>query len=125
MYFNNTSRLLNVYFIYRYYDKKEIDDCLYLEGKKSYCCQRGATFVLKNKRPLKLKESLKELEQQLLTNKVVFYDWKNDNILSIFLNTGLIIAIGVNVNSKDIYKITFDRFLIGKLLSENVCDGKL
>ncbi|KAK6640204.1 hypothetical protein RUM44_011890 [Polyplax serrata] len=106
----------------RYYDKKEVDDCPYLEGKKSYHHQRGTSFILKNKRPLKLKNCLKELEQQLSVNKIVYSDWKNDSTLTIVLNTGLVIFIGVNINTSDIYKVNFDRFLIGKLHSENVCD---
>lgn len=67
---------------------------------------------------------MKELEQQLSVNKIVYSDWKNDSTLTIVLNTGLVIFIGVNINTSDIYKVNFDRFLIGKLHSENVCDGQ-
>ena len=97
---------------------------MFLEGKKTYCHRRGSTFVLRNKRPFKLKEKLKELEQQLINNKIVYFEWKDNNILSLVLNTGLIIAIGVNGLTKDVYKITFDKFLIGKLQSDSICDGK-
>lgn len=81
-------------------------------------------MVLSNKRPLKLKDALKDLEQHLLSSKIVFHCWKDDSILQLILNTGIIVNIGINVYNGDIGKITFDKFLVGKLLSDNITDGK-
>lgn len=107
---------------FRYYDKKELIDCPYQEGKKAYSENRGTSYVIKNKRPLKLKENLKELEQLLFNHKIVFYEWKDDCILQLILSTGIIVNIGVSIHTGNVLKITFDKYLLGKLLSENITD---
>jgi hypothetical protein len=49
-------------FFYRYHEKKEVTDSPYNESKRSYAEKRGMTWLLQNKRPTKLKESIRELE---------------------------------------------------------------
>jgi len=49
-------------FFYRYHDKKDVTVSPYNESKRSYAEKRGMTWLLHNKRPAKLKDSVRELE---------------------------------------------------------------
>nr|CAD7570477.1 unnamed protein product [Timema californicum] len=105
-----------------YHEKKDNTDSPYTEGKRTYAEKRGMTWVPPNKRPNKLKESIKELEEQLVQQKVVFCRWQDNCILQIMLGSGLLVNICVNVFTGDVVKIVFDKYLVGKLLSDYVTD---
>jgi hypothetical protein len=45
-------------------------------------------------------------------------------MLQIMLSSGMLINICINIFTGDILKIVFDKYLMGKLLSEYVSDGK-
>lgn len=45
----------------RYHVKKDSTD-VYQQSKKAYCVSRGITWTVQNKRPVKLKDKIKELE---------------------------------------------------------------
>nr|CAD7399465.1 unnamed protein product [Timema cristinae] len=107
---------------FRYHEKKDNTDSPYTEGKRTYAEKRGMTWVPPNKRPNKLKESIKELEEQLVQQKVVFCRWQDNCILQIMLGSGLLINICVNIFTGDVVKIVFDKYLVGKLLSDYVTD---
>lgn len=47
-------------FFFRYHDKRI--DGTYEEGKRSYCQERGMTYVPENKKGNKLRHSIKYLE---------------------------------------------------------------
>lgn len=59
---NNSSVIffLIIYNSFRYHDKRI--DGIYEEGKRSYCQERGMTYVPENKKGNKLKHSIKYLE---------------------------------------------------------------
>lgn len=111
-------------FSFRYYDKRELTGSVYERGKQDYSEKHGVPYILQNKRPFKLKDSLKELEQTLSSHKLVFSDWRCDNIIQFIFSTGLIVNIWVDIHNGSITRIIFDKFLVGKLLSENISDGK-
>lgn len=75
-----------------------------------------------NKRPTKLKNKLKELEDLLLQNKVVFSGWENSNI-QLLLSRGIKITINVNPITSDINSISFDKSLMTKIQNECIYDG--
>lgn len=45
-------------------------------------------------------------------------------MLQLMLSSGILINISVNIFTGDVLKIVFDKYLMGKLLSEYVTDGK-
>jgi hypothetical protein len=47
---------------YRYHEKKDVTDSPHSESKRSYAETRGMTWLLQNKRPTKLKDSVRILE---------------------------------------------------------------
>lgn len=104
---------------FRYHDKRV--DNTYEEGKRSYCQERGMTYVPENKKGNKLKHSIKYLEDQLRDNCVVYCQWYDDSIVQLMLNNGLLIQIQVCTFTGDVQEINFDKYLVGKL-SEHVSD---
>lgn len=55
-------------------------------------------------------------------NSIIYCQWYDDCVLQLMLTNALIIQIQVNIATGDIYKITFDKYLVGKLL-EHISDG--
>ncbi|PSN33632.1 hypothetical protein C0J52_14255, partial [Blattella germanica] len=107
---------------FRYHEKKDVTDSPYNESKRSYAEKRGMTWLLQNKRPNKLKDSIRELEELLAQHKVVFIQWRDNCLLQMLLSSGMLVNICVNIFTGDIVKIVYDKYLIGKLLSEYVAD---
>lgn len=107
---------------FRYYDKKSNDDSTSYEGKKSYAEKRGHVWVPQNKRPVRLKENIKELEEHLSQQRIVLCQWRDCSLLQLMFSSGLFVNVTVNIFTGDPISITFDKFLVGKLLSDYVAD---
>lgn len=90
-------------------------------SKKSYCERRGIHCNLTNKRPGKLKDKLRELEESLNQNRVVCSRWEA-NRLRLLLSKGVLVTIGVNELS-DVTNIGFDRSFVAKIQNEVISDG--
>lgn len=93
------------------------------QSKKQFCEQRGLIWHVLNKRPHKLKDKLRELEEYLVHNKIVYIAWEDDR-LKLLLSTGLIVTINTNSSTGDITSIFFDKHLAAKLQVNIICDGK-
>ncbi|XP_051174546.1 WD repeat-containing and planar cell polarity effector protein fritz [Leptopilina boulardi] len=104
---------------FRYYDKR-IEN-VYAEGKRSYCEKRGMIYTPQNKKGIKLKDSLKYLEEQLKDHSTIYCQWNDHCTVTLMLGTGLLIYIQISVQSNDIEKIVFDKYLVGKL-SDHISD---
>ncbi|KYN02744.1 WD repeat-containing protein C2orf86 like protein [Cyphomyrmex costatus] len=104
---------------FKYHDKRI--DGTYEEGKRSYCQERGMTYVPENKKGNKLKHSIKYLEGQLKDNSVIYSQWYDDSVVQLMLSNGLLVQIQVCLFSGDVQEINFDKYLVGKL-SEHISD---
>ncbi|XP_015586643.1 WD repeat-containing and planar cell polarity effector protein fritz isoform X2 [Cephus cinctus] len=104
---------------FRYHDKRTDD--LYEEGKRSYAQKRGMVCVPQNKKGNKLKDSIKYLEEQLKDNSTVYCQWYDHCIVHMMLSSGLLVQIQINCPSGDIQKISFDKYLVGKV-SDHISD---
>lgn len=78
----------------------------------------------KNKHPGKLKTVLKQFEDELKSKKVVFCEWSDHKSFQLMLSNGLLIYVEVNAFTGDVSRINFDKYFVGKIISENICDGK-
>lgn len=67
---------------------------------------------------------MKDLEEALVNNKIVNYNW-SDNKLHLLLSTGLLVNIVVNNSTGDINNIVFDKQLSAKIQANIICDGNL
>ncbi|KAL1404735.1 hypothetical protein pipiens_005237 [Culex pipiens pipiens] len=107
----------------KYYEKKsENAKSIYSEGKKHYFESRGFKWNVDNKKPNKLRNALKLLEEELRQRRIVFCKWKNNLIVQIMLSNGLLIHVAINPFTGDINRIYFDKYFIGKLISEQITD---
>lgn len=109
------------YGAFKYYLKKDLNNC-YGSAKKEFCEKRSVLWHPTNKRQNKLKERLKELEEYLIQNKIIYYCWK-DKSLQLLLSTGLLVNINVKEETGDITYISFDKQLSTKLQVNIICDG--
>ncbi|XP_030747226.1 WD repeat-containing and planar cell polarity effector protein fritz homolog [Sitophilus oryzae] len=109
---------------YKYFLKKDLVDTVYAQAKRHFAEQVGITYVPNNKRPEKLRERLKELEEYLLHNKIVYYSWET-NRLRLLLSTGLIVDLTIHDKTGDLLSIRFEKHLSAKLQVNIICDGVL
>nr|XP_039258964.1 WD repeat-containing and planar cell polarity effector protein fritz homolog [Styela clava] len=86
----------------------------YYHTKQQYVESRGGTWILPNKRPERLKDSIKELEEILKSHKILHVKWNKRNSLQIIVHSGLLINILLSENC-DIQKIFFDKSLLTKI----------
>uniref|UniRef100_A0A182SX86 WD repeat-containing and planar cell polarity effector protein fritz n=1 Tax=Anopheles maculatus TaxID=74869 RepID=A0A182SX86_9DIPT len=102
--------------------KSDTSRTLLSEGKRSYCESRGLKWSLDNKKPNKLRHSLRLLEDELRQKRLVYCKWKNNVLLQLMLSNGLLVHLSINPFTGDINRIYFDKYLIGKLISEHITD---
>ncbi|KAJ8781243.1 hypothetical protein J1605_011227 [Eschrichtius robustus] len=73
--------------IYQYYDKKEppvsATEHGNLEEKQKLAESRDFPWTLKNRRPEKLRDSLKELEELMQNSQCVLSKWKNKYVCQV------------------------------------------
>lgn len=69
-----------------------------------------------------MKASLKHLDEELKCKKVVYCAWNSETSFNLLLASGLLVWIKIDLISGDIKEINFDKYFIGKLISENICD---
>lgn len=100
---------------FKYYDKTQYKaslDRLYSQDKMSYAQGRGQLWMLEGKR---LKGSVKELEELFAEQPVIFNAWRSSTFLQLMFASGLIANVHLN-KMGDLDKITYDKFLVGRLL---------
>ncbi|XP_017784359.1 PREDICTED: WD repeat-containing and planar cell polarity effector protein fritz [Nicrophorus vespilloides] len=108
------------YGAFKYNIRKDPSVLIYQNVKHTYAEQRGLKYVIINKRPHKLRDKIKDLEEALVQNKIIFQTWQEDT-LKLLLSRGLIVTI--KTHSTDIASITFDRNLLNRIQNEIISDG--
>lgn len=93
------------------------------EGKQNYAEQRNHQYVLDNRKSKKIRTSIRKFEDQLKQNRVICCAWRDNVVLQLLLSNGLLVHICFNIFTGDIIRMAFDRFFIGKLISECVTDA--
>lgn len=107
---------------FRYQDKNTVcKERIYYEDKRHYLEARGIMVTPKNSRPSKLREALRELEELLSKERVIWEGWQT-HVYQLIFASGVISTLTVSLNTGDLTRITFDKFLVGKLLSEHLAD---
>lgn len=87
----------------------------YFEQRRMWGEERGVSWTLKNRRPEKLRDLLKDVEEMLQNSKVIDIRWRTLRNIQLLLNNGALISILVSFNSGDIEKILIDKSLAGKI----------
>ncbi|XP_069394869.1 WD repeat-containing and planar cell polarity effector protein fritz homolog isoform X2 [Paralichthys olivaceus] len=111
---------------YQYYDKGEPAISLehhYYNEKLQFCEARGYSWNPRNRRPEKLRDSLKELEELLQTNTCVHTRWRNKNCCQLMLCSGVLVTL--TLNGPQLKQVCVDRTLVGKLPANTITDALL
>lgn len=117
----------------RYHDKKEspppedspedaAHNKLHSAAKQEYSALRGFKVVLDNKRPQKLKDSIRKLEELLKEHSIVHNQWRDNAVLRLMLSNGLLIHLCLNVLTGEVLRIAFDKYFVGKIISDAITD---
>ncbi|XP_078205331.1 WD repeat-containing and planar cell polarity effector protein fritz homolog isoform X16 [Callithrix jacchus] len=96
--------------IYQYYDKKDPP-------------ARDYPWTLKNRRPEKLRDSLKELEELMQNSQCVLSKWKNKYVCQLLFGSGVLVSL--SLSGPQLEKVVIDRSLVGKLISDTISDALL
>ncbi|XP_018516861.1 WD repeat-containing and planar cell polarity effector protein fritz homolog isoform X2 [Lates calcarifer] len=111
---------------YQYYDKGEPGVSLehhYYNEKLQFCEARGYLWTPRNRRPEKLRDSLKELEELLQTNTCVHTRWRNKHCCQLMLSSGVLVTL--TLNGPQLEQVCVDRTLVGRLPANTVSDAVL
>ncbi|XP_033956674.1 WD repeat-containing and planar cell polarity effector protein fritz homolog isoform X2 [Pseudochaenichthys georgianus] len=111
---------------YQYYDKGEPANPLehhYYNEKLHFCEARGYSWTPSNRRPEKLRDSLKELEELLQTNTCVHTRWRNKHCCQVLLSSGILVTL--TLNGPQLEQVFIDRTLVGRLPANTVADAVL
>ncbi|KAM6221737.1 WD repeat-containing and planar cell polarity effector protein fritz homolog [Rhynchocyon petersi] len=109
--------------IYQYYDKKEPPEHGNLEEKQKLAESRDYPWTLKNRRPEKLRDSLKELEELMQNSQCVLSKWKNKCVCQLLFGSGVLASL--SLSGPQLEKVVIDRSLVGKLISDTISDALL
>ncbi|KAM7118074.1 WD repeat-containing and planar cell polarity effector protein fritz homolog isoform 4-T4 [Ciconia maguari] len=112
--------------IHQYYDKKEPASQMkydYLEEKQKLAESRDYPWMLKNKRPDKLRDTLKEVEDLMQNSQCMLSKWKNKHICQLLFHSGILVSL--SLSGPQLEKVVIDRTLVGKLISDTITDAVL
>ncbi|XP_073905942.1 WD repeat-containing and planar cell polarity effector protein fritz homolog isoform X3 [Castor canadensis] len=109
--------------IYQYYDKKDSSATEHgnLEEKQRLAESRDYPWTLKNRRPEKLRDSLKELEELMQNSQCVLSKWKNKYACQLLFGSGVLVSL--SLSGPQLEKVMIDRSLVGKLISDTISDA--
>ncbi|XP_069464302.1 WD repeat-containing and planar cell polarity effector protein fritz homolog isoform X2 [Ambystoma mexicanum] len=110
--------------IYQYYDKKDPvtqTNFGYLEEKQQLAESRDYPWILKNRRPEKLRDTLKEFEELMQNSGCVLSKWKNKYVCQLLFGSGVLVSL--SLSGPQLEKVLIDRTLVGKLLSDTISDA--
>ncbi|XP_029376803.1 WD repeat-containing and planar cell polarity effector protein fritz homolog isoform X2 [Echeneis naucrates] len=111
---------------YQYYDKGEPATSLehhYYNEKLQFSEARGHSWIPRNRRPEKLRDSLKELEELLQTNTCVHTRWRNKHCCQFMLSSGVLVTL--TLNGPQLEQVCVDRTLVGRLPADTITDAVL
>nr|XP_044993719.1 WD repeat-containing and planar cell polarity effector protein fritz homolog isoform X3 [Jaculus jaculus] len=111
--------------VYQYYDKKDPPATEHgvLEEKQRLAESRDYPWTLKNRRPEKLRDSLKELEELMQNSQCVLSKWRNKYVCQLLFGSGVLVWL--SLSGPQLEKVVIDRSLVGKLISDTISDALL
>ncbi|XP_019222105.1 WD repeat-containing and planar cell polarity effector protein fritz homolog isoform X3 [Oreochromis niloticus] len=95
----------------------------YYNDKLQFCEARGYSWTPRNRRPEKLRDSLKELEELLQTNTCIHTRWRNKHCCQVMLSSGVLVTL--TVQGPQLEQVCIDRTLVGRLPASTVTDAVL
>uniref|UniRef100_A0A3B4ZCR6 WD repeat containing planar cell polarity effector n=1 Tax=Stegastes partitus TaxID=144197 RepID=A0A3B4ZCR6_9TELE len=100
---------------------------LHVYNSKFFLCfssvARGYSWTPRNRRPEKLRDSLKELEDLLQTNTCIHTRWRNKRCCQLMLSSGVLVTL--TLNGPQLEQVCVDRTLVGRLPANTMTDAVL
>ncbi|XP_037077236.1 WD repeat-containing and planar cell polarity effector protein fritz homolog [Pollicipes pollicipes] len=93
--------------------------------KESYADARGITTRLANKRRTRDRDSFKQLEELLDTQKLSYQSWHHLNLLLLLFESGTLVTLWVNFQTGNVDRLLIDKTLVGKMGSDQVVSAVL
>ncbi|KAM6956178.1 WD repeat-containing and planar cell polarity effector protein fritz homolog [Aplochiton taeniatus] len=91
---------------------------IYHAEKQHFTQTRGYSWTPWNRRPDKLRDSLKELEELLQTHTCVHTRWKSKNCCQLMLSNGVLVTL--SLNGPQLERVCVDRILLGRLPADTL-----
>ncbi|XP_029841981.2 WD repeat-containing and planar cell polarity effector protein fritz homolog isoform X1 [Ixodes scapularis] len=111
---------------FKLHDKGDTDlEETYLDAKEEYAKARDVMWTPSNRRPERLRDSIKEFEDILGTQKCISLKWITSGLLQLFFQSGACAFLQVEPDNCKLQRVSIDRYLVGKLASEHVSDAML
>ncbi|XP_054874546.1 WD repeat-containing and planar cell polarity effector protein fritz homolog isoform X2 [Amphiprion ocellaris] len=95
----------------------------YYQEKLHFSEARGYSWTPRNRRPEKLRDSLKELEDLLQTNTCIQTRWRNKRCCQVMLSGGVLVTL--TLDGPQLQQVCVDRTLVGRLPAGTVTDAAL
>ncbi|XP_077351703.1 WD repeat-containing and planar cell polarity effector protein fritz homolog [Festucalex cinctus] len=111
---------------YQYHDKAEPanrQEHHYFNDQVYFTEARGYSWTPANRRPERLGDSLKELEELLQTNTCVDTRWRNTHCCQLLLSSGILVTL--TLSGPQLEQVCIDRALVGRLPGDTVTDAVL
>ncbi|XP_067680509.1 WD repeat-containing and planar cell polarity effector protein fritz homolog [Haliotis asinina] len=108
-----------------YHDKGEQVNLLeqpYYDEKQQFTEARDMVWSPRNKRPEKIRDNLKEVEELLSQFKCVQVRWKNRRVLQLVLSNCCVLTFVLTGHSGDVEKIIIDKSMVAKFNSDTISD---
>uniref|UniRef100_A0A672GWF1 WD repeat containing planar cell polarity effector n=1 Tax=Salarias fasciatus TaxID=181472 RepID=A0A672GWF1_SALFA len=83
---------------------------------------RGYSWTPRNRRPEKLRDSLKDLEELLQTNTCIHTRWRSKHCCQVMLSNAVLATL--NLNGPQLEQICIDRTLTGRLPAHTATDAQ-
>ncbi|TRY83812.1 hypothetical protein DNTS_035377, partial [Danionella cerebrum] len=109
---------------YQLYEKGEPacrTDQHYYNEKQQFAESRGYPWFLSNRRPEKLRDALKELEELLQSSPVMSVRWRSKKCCQMLLSSGVLVTL--ILSGPQIDRVLIDRTLVGRLPAETISDA--
>ncbi|KAG1971894.1 WD repeat-containing and planar cell polarity effector protein fritz homolog isoform X1 [Pimephales promelas] len=109
---------------YQLYEKGEPaspTDQHYYNEKQQFAESRGYPWFLSNRRPEKLRDALKELEELLQSCPVISVRWRSKQCCQMLLRSGVLVTL--ILGGAQVERVTIDRTLVGRLPADTISDA--
>ncbi|XP_027845729.2 WD repeat-containing and planar cell polarity effector protein fritz homolog [Aphis gossypii] len=105
---------------FKYNEKKETETSTDKIIKKNYVEASGYNWSVSNKRPLKLRDSLKYFETELHDHHLIAVEWIKKDKIAFIVSSGSTIFVTFDPATCDIIEIVSDKFLQSKFQCEQL-----
>uniref|UniRef100_A0A2S2PZL8 WD repeat-containing and planar cell polarity effector protein fritz n=1 Tax=Sipha flava TaxID=143950 RepID=A0A2S2PZL8_9HEMI len=105
---------------FKYNEKKETETSTDKIIKRNYVKARGFNWSISNKRPAKLRESLKNFEAELNDHHLIAVEWIKKDRIAFILDNGSTIFVTFDPTTCNLIEIVSDKFLQSKFQCEQL-----